>query len=288
MWIVAVSDLHYDQRREPAVECAKKVIASDAVVLVIAGDFAMDENLIDECAALFDPFVGYKIAVAGNHDLWVYKGNSSLQRYKRLGEILRAHDFHFLDESPMIIGNIGFVGNIGWYDYSFRRLDAPEPYVQVLTDRPKKWEDLTEEDYKRKILYYTLTRSEKSLDVFGKNLRVTGWNDIEYIRWDYADAEFTNICVEKLRRDIAQIEPLVEKIIAVTHHLPFENMMIRKNRVDWDFNNAFVGSRKLGEVLLSCPKISLAICGHTHHPGIYYNRHIACYNAYTEPFVMGV
>lgn len=285
MQIVALSDLHYHpETKDRVATCAERVNACDAEVLVIAGDFSsISKKLIDECIALFQPFPGKKIAVAGNHDLWVVEGQSSVEKYSWLADIFRVHGFHFLDEKPVVINDIGFVGNVGWYDYSFRRPDAPEPGVQVITaGGVKKWEDLTEEDYSRKILDYAIVADKDlpfmSPEALRKSARRTGWNDYRYIRWDYTDLEFTDICVQKLRSDIEQIEPQVEKIVAVTHHLPFENMAIRKGRAGWDFNNAFVGSKKMGEVLLSCEKVSVSICGHTHVSGTFVNGHIKCYN----------
>src|SRR5580700_4969537 len=78
-----------------------------------------------------------KLVVPGNHDLWT-ESKSALRRRQDSGwkhdvalrGIADEHGFHYLpgspSGSPLVAGDIGFTGSVGWYDYSLRdlRLDG--------------------------------------------------------------------------------------------------------------------------------------------------------------------
>ena len=67
--------------------------------------------------------------------------------------------------------------------------------------------------------------------------------------------------------DIRNIERDVETFVAVTHHIGFQEMIRqKKNRDVWNFTNAFMGTEKLGEMLLKYSKVKYHVCGHAHYP----------------------
>src|SRR3989339_1149208 len=103
-------------------------IGTSQDVLMILGDLATCDFGVSQCLGYFSCFPGKKLAVAGNHDIWVYseEGRDSNQRYQQLGQLCRQKGFTLLDQESVIVDGIGFVGGIGWYDYSFRDLlDIP-------------------------------------------------------------------------------------------------------------------------------------------------------------------
>jgi len=252
MKILLTADLHYGFREdgdESARALAKAICKEGGDVLVLCGDNAALplRNFID-CLQLFKDFPGRKLAIAGNHDLWV-NPDTPFDSFDMctvvLPEILAQCGFHALEAAPLVIGNVGFVGTVGWYDYTFR-----EPSL-----------DIPFETYERKILDDG-----------------TIWMDVKYIRWKFTDAQFTDLTLARLREHIAVIEPQCDTIVSVLHHLPFENMVLRKPSRPWSFANAFMGSVKYGEELLKHPKVKYAYSGHTHTPGVFQNGHIKCVN----------
>jgi Icc-related predicted phosphoesterase len=84
------------------------------------------------------------------------------------------------------------------------------------------------------------------------------------IRWDLDDGEFTELTLERLEAQLVEVEPQVRAVVAVTHHIPFVEMLRRKSDPSWGFGNAFMGSARLGEVLLRHEKVTHAAFGHSH------------------------
>ncbi|MGQ9630724.1 MAG: hypothetical protein ACUVXI_10485, partial [bacterium] len=170
--------------------------------------------------------------------------------------------FHYLDGHPLVHDGVGFVGSIGWYDYSFRELDPPfAEDTEILRIGPKRelegisWSDLTDADYARKELFYFYR---------GNGMRVR-WNDRLYVRWNLSDEEFLEENLAELEGHIEGIYPEVRSIVAILHHLPFEEEIIRKPQdPGWTFCNAFMGSSKLGELLLRYEKVRHVLVGHAH------------------------
>ena len=50
-----------------------------------------------------------------------------------MGVAARSAGFHFLDDGPAVVNGVGFVGNVGWFDYGFRKpeLGIPLRYYQA-------------------------------------------------------------------------------------------------------------------------------------------------------------
>jgi predicted phosphohydrolase len=214
------------------LELAQRVCESDADAFVIAGDVA-DINLenFEACLRVFDAFKGLKLLVPGNHDLWTTSG-SSMEKYQTLlPRIAEACGFSMLDAGPAVLGDAAFIGNIGWYDYSFRN---PEM-------------GLSTEDYRYKALP-----------------GVCSWNDSIYINWDLDDEEFTEMCLRKLRQHYSQVEPRVKRVVAVLHHVPFAELLYGPSSRPLEFCRAYLGSERFGHLLLRCEKVRYVICGHRH------------------------
>ncbi len=234
------ADLHYGKQRsgDQAVrDLAKRLDTIRPDVLVIAGDIAIaDPRALIECLELFDLPGAHLLAIPGNHDLWSLKsGADSLAIFERLfTRSTRLAGFQRLDGAPVVVDGTAFVGSIGWYDYSF----ADERL------------QLTKDQYERKV--YPGTGS---------------WNDRRFIRWNLSDEQFLNRTLEHLRADLASVREQAQRIVAVTHVLPFEQLVERRGFRAWMFQNAYMGSRRIGEVLIEEASRGvpvLSVSGHSH------------------------
>ena len=210
----------------------KYVTNSDADVFIVAGDVAdRDTGEFAECLELFGDFDGHKLVVPGNHDLWTTNDNSREKHRTILPDLARQNGFHYLDKGPFAREGVGFIGNIGWYDYSFRNTEI----------------GLTLEDYKRK-------------SVPGR----CGWNDRHFVQWELTDEQFTENCLQRLRRHYSQIENDADVVVSVLHHLAFRDLLYPQASYPLEFCRAYLGSERFGQLLLRCPKVKYVICGHRH------------------------
>jgi len=262
MKIAATSDIHYDLiSSESDYDELRRLInsleAEKPDVLLIAGDIVgLGVSKLEECLGLFEKICTERLIVLGNHDYW----SEDLDTFKRL-ELLRSKidscGFHLLDKSLKIIRDIGFAGNCGWYDYSFA--DGRPP---------------TGSSYEKKMFNgYVI------------------WNDAVFVQLAKTDKEYTDELLEKLETDIKNLEDRVDTIIAMTHHIGFQEMVIRKeNDAEWNFINAFMGSKSIGEMLLQHPKVKYHICGHTHSKSRLEKEHLVSLNPgstyYRKKFVV--
>ena len=236
MKIAAISDLHVlpdDGDRELLESIKQRVEEIAPDVFVIAGDISdhlrvladsLSQLHIDTCANLY---------VAGNHDIWFEDegGPGSLEKYSQnVGNICQKNGFIHLPDVPHIIENTAFVGSIGWYDYSFRRPEL----------------DIPMEHYEQ------------------KEYRGAVWYDLFKIDWAYSDIEATNLFNRKLEYDLTTLPDNISQIVYVSHHLPFRNLTIYKDRLPWDFHSAFMGAQSTGKILENDDRVALSISGHSH------------------------
>jgi len=236
MKIIATGDIHYDlirnpEEREKFLNFIKRLEKEEPDVLVLAGDtVGLGSSRLDECLNLFREVAPIRLKVFGNHDYWSTEGDtfSHLDILKsRIGNC----GFMLLDEKPAIVGGIGFAGNCLWYDYSFSPEEMPP-------------------------------RSSYEKKIFGGHII---WNDVHFIRLGKSDIDYTSELNKKLERDIQKLEADVEQIVVVTHHIGFIEMLtMREGFPGWNFCNAYMGSKRLGDMLLNHPKVKYHICGHTH------------------------
>lgn len=283
MRIAAGSDFHTDQRMDMGgnmmVAVAEGIRQSGADVVVVAGDIcAFSSELFDITLSYFDSIEKPKIAVLGNHDIWVPKEGQgdSWQKIKELEGIYHRHGFHLLDtDGPAVIGDVAFAGNMGWYDYSFFQRDGPFSDTSVVAGkREVLWKDMDDEALGEKFIRYAE----------GKQMRGVGWNDINYARFGASDKDVLEPLLERLRGDIESVYGKADKVVAVTHHVPFEEFVLRKNNIGWSFNNAFIGSKRIGELLQSYEKVGVSVFGHIHSGKHMDVGRIRCYDASVRPY----
>lgn len=259
MRLIVTADLHYEfaEYRERVDALAAEVCRVGGDVLAIAGDtFAQDISLLDRCLHLFDAFRGDRLLVAGNHDLWTRAGDSFDLYNRAIPEVARGCGFHDLDAGPLVLGDVAFVGTIGWYDYSFRDEAIGVPL--------RFYEHKVAPGYARhdwRFGHLVRTTDDISRDGLRAGSR---WMDGEMIRWDLDDPRFNQLTLGRLEAQLAEVEPRVRTIVAVTHHVPFAEMLKRKSDPTWAFGNAFMGSVGLGETLRRHDKVSHVVFGHSH------------------------
>ncbi|MFO7957741.1 MAG: metallophosphoesterase [Candidatus Brocadiia bacterium] len=235
--ILVTADLHfglYTAGDECNLKLAEFVRHSDADVFALCGDVAdADTDCFKACLDLFASFRGLKLLVPGNHDLWT-AGSDSAEKYRKVLPALAADcGFSMLDTGPEVAGRFGFIGNIGWYDYSFRNKQLNVPLHQY---------------------------EDKELP------GVCVWNDSRFIDWDMTDREFTDKCVRKLLSAYRAVEERVHTVIALLHHVPFEELLYDHSNAAFEFCRAYMGSERFGRLLLDCPKVRYVFCGHRHGP----------------------
>ena len=213
-------------------------------LLILAGDVGAGDHF-EECLTLFDDFTCPKALVPGNHDIWVTDNDArgdSLQVYRDyLPKICRVHDFHYLDQGPLVIpeADLAVVGSINWYDYSWS--------IEQLRTRIHDWEQ------------------RLRAKVFSRGRH----NDARFIRWPLDDGRFTSEVVTALTQHLEDALAQVRQAVVVAHHPPFYGLTfprlmppITVDSLLWD---AFSGNRQL-EIVLSRwnDRIPFAFCGHTH------------------------
>jgi len=272
MRLVVTSDLHYNvlRSRQPTLGIAEEICRLHADVLLILGDAAgQDVSILRECLQLFDRFPGRKLFVPGNHDIWAPPGESSLIRYEELlPRVCSEAGFHMLDLEPVVLGRIGLVGSMGWYDFSFRpeQLGIPlrfyhEKIAPGAAARMERYSHLLEPDD----------------DIPEPSLRLgTRWMDGEHVRVPMSDVEFCERLLRRLDGQIAEIAPACDTIVAGLHHLPFAELVPPNANPSWAFAAAFLGSRACGEMLLGHPKVRHVYCGHAHMEGRLTRGQLTC------------
>lgn len=204
-------------------------------VLMLLGDYGSSLESIRTCLSLFQSFKGKKLAVIGNHDLWE---NSSIpdttSRYQLLLGVIESMGFHALDRAPLVINGLAFVGNIGWYDYSFRDLT-----------------NVSLEAYESKVI---------------PGRKGVCWQDARYINWQQSDREVVSQIIERLQQQLHQLNG--EKVIVGMHHVPTKSLLFHPRWLvpfEWRFANSFLGSDRFAKLFARFRrKISHVFCGHKH------------------------
>ncbi|MEO6436714.1 MAG: hypothetical protein ABIP55_13270, partial [Tepidisphaeraceae bacterium] len=92
-----------------------------------------------------------------------------------------------------------------------------------------------------------------------------------------SDEAFLAELLDRLDRQLAALAH-VKHVVAVTHHLPFAELLPPPHSVQWDFAKAYLGSQAIGRVLLKYENLRHAFCGHSHFPTEAQVNHIHAIN----------
>lgn len=263
MRILVTADLHYDigRSRGPAVELAGKVCAMGGDAIVLVGDCAgADLKLLRECLGLFDSFSGGKFLVPGNHCLWRFDGESSMDRYERLVPRVAADaGWEVLDRRPAVMGDLGLVGSIGWYDYSFadEALGVPLDFYRAKV-APGAAAYLG--GYEDMLRMHEGSLTAKQMAIGAR------WMDGVHVDLGMSDEAFTGLLCERLGVQLRQTAAKARRVAAFVHHLPFGELVPAQRPARFAFAAAFMGSAAIGRTLAACPSVTHVYCGHSHWP----------------------
>ena len=267
MKIAVTADIHYGNKtRKIGFEnFLKELNKTGADFLIIAGDLASrgaDHKQFAEAVKILGSFNGEVLFSPGNHDLWTKKGNSFNILTKKIPDIFAGTNCHLLDGNPVVAEKTGFVGSVGWYDYSYRFVPIEleklfEDYLFTFDngDTALRWSGLTPSEYEGK---------ECMVSADGEKWHKSTWQDKRFIKWDFSDSDFLDYCIKRLKADIESIYSVVDKIVVITHHLPFSRFVPDIPDPTWGFHRAYLGSEKIGKVLLQYSKVKYSFFGHSH------------------------
>jgi 3',5'-cyclic AMP phosphodiesterase CpdA len=282
--LVITADLHYDIARsqEPTRRLAEEVCGLRADALLVLGDVAGREiGIVDECLRLFDGFAGSKFFVAGNHDIWTHPGECSLERFEStLPRACRGAGFHPLDVEPAEIDGVGLVGCMGWYDYTFL---PPEPRIPLRFYQAKIAPGAAD----RLGGYESLLADRSDVPDWAWDIG-TRWMDGEHVRLPMSDEAFCERQIQQLASHLAWAERRCRQIVVGLHHVPYRELVPvlsglpppagQRAEPKWFFTAPYMGSARMGELLLGHAGVSHVYCGHTHWPLQCRRGHIECIN----------
>jgi predicted phosphodiesterase len=257
MRLIATADLHYNHPRSRGLADAliEEMNQAGGDVLLVVGDTAAaDGDALERCLSRFR-FAGPKLFVAGNHELWTSRDDSHAIYTQELPRRVRSLGWHWLEAEPFVAGDVAIVGSVGWYDYSFA-----QPGLLI----PRRF-------YERKISpgaagrfeeFAALFRPDDDLAPSAREI-VARWNDGRYVKLHRSDDAFLLELLETLK---AQLDAVASagKVVAAVHHLPFRELLPPPHNSQWDFAKAYLGSERIGNLLLQSPNISHVFCGHSH------------------------
>lgn len=243
MKLAVTADLHFGMG--PRGEAATRALARHVETLApdafaIAGDVG-EGRFFGECLALFEGLACPRLVLPGNHDLWLSDpaAGASLRRYdEELPETAAARGFQYLDHSPYLAagGGEAVVGSINWYDYSFAdpALEAEFPTARAM--------------YARKL--------------FPRGCH----NDGRFVRLAMSDDAFTGRVVGRFRGQLESLPPAVERVVVIQHHPPVRELFYPSalTTAEQRFWLAYTGNRRMQDVVLSDPRVTTILCGHTH------------------------
>lgn len=276
MRVVFTSDLHIDASEK---HCDAVSAIADAArkhgpdVVVIAGDAGNTIAALEETLSCFSRIDARKFFVPGNHDVWIETEDGVLidsrAKYaKRIPDVCRRMGFHDLGQGPFVAGGVGFVGSLGWYDYSFA-----DPRLGLTEDAYWRGRYGDEIWWDKKMTYWMPSRRAGAA-VDAGDLPAERMRDPELcedsmvrgaLRERMRDAEVCSEMGARLEGHLRAIEGRVDTIVAVIHTLPF---LVGLQRSDPPYYlDAYTGSERLGRILEAHPKVEHCIHGHKHLSG---------------------
>jgi hypothetical protein len=251
MRIVYTSDLHYDaspQNSEAIRRLAALARELQPDVIVLAGDLGDTLDSLEQVLSCFAYIDAVRLLVPGNHDLWVEsgrgieEGGDSGRKYASLIPALASRlGFVDLGQGPFYLGDVGFTGSLGWYDYSLAdpRLGlSPEDYETHRHGEEIWW------DHGR--IHWRRSPGASGEEALG-------------------DREICEGLAAKFEAHVSEAESRARRIVAVVHTCPSEAVFERGEEPR--FFDAYQGSARFGDILLAHDKIGHCLCGHIHIGG---------------------
>lgn len=243
MRLAVTADLHWGHR--PSGDAATLALAAHVAELApdafaIAGDVGTGDKF-GACLALFAALNCTRLVLPGNHDLWTSEPiPASLTLYEQTLPALSAqHGFQYLDAAPFlpVESDLAIVGNMNWYDYTLA-----DPSVEAeMPDAPS---------------YYRARMFPRGMH-----------NDANFVRTGMTDDEFTGYLVARFQAQMASVPPAVQRVVCLQHHPPVRELFYPRapESLMGRFWYAYTGNARMQAAVLSDPRITTLICGHTHN-----------------------
>lgn len=260
MLVACTSDIHVDisDKNRQAVDLLDGVLEELCPdVFVFAGDVSPDPVEVERFLRSLSGVKASKIFVSGNHDIWVPENrqlkayDSQTKYYVDLKELCERNGFLYLSKEPVIVSDIAFVGTIGWFDYSTRNefLDSLFPISSYESNQSFVgiWNDYC-------YAYWTENRDVDSRREESKSAR------------RMADRDVARMLCSDLADQLRKVEGKVKQAVAVTHTVPFKELVKHTGDPEFDFFSAFIGNTELGRIITDSKIVKYAVCGHTHFP----------------------
>ncbi len=259
MRILLTADLHYNHPRGRGL--AEDVIArmnqAGGDVLVVIGDTAAgDGDDLEQCLSRFR-FEGPRLFVAGNHELWTRGPDSEVLWRESLPRRVTALGWQWLQTAPWIAPDraVAIVGSIGWYDYTFAPDDLGIP-SRFYRHKVSPGAARRLEAFKHLL--------EPADDIPAAAMEIVArWNDQRHVKLARSDSQFLDELETQLHGQLASLQD-VPHLIAAIHHVPLAELLPPRHSATWDFVRAFLGSPRLGHLLLRYPNVRHLYCGHSH------------------------
>ena len=255
MRIASVSDIHLDfaANRQLFKKVVAEIHARQPDVVVVVGDVSHIDELIARCIVVLKKVAAMVAYVPGNHDLWVDRPGEDLRddhsfdtwdRHDRvLRSLVESAGGHYLPAEPLRLGDVAIAGSCGWYDYSFFRShfrdQVPESALQDQMLNGMQWGDRTRTAFRH------------------PDGRVMSNPEVA--------RRMEDALVEQLAHLQDDLE--IKEVVCATHHQQYEQTVRRAGFLPWEFFNAFMGARRMGELIAEHPKVRHVIYGHTHTAG---------------------
>lgn len=270
MRLLATADLHYNhpKSRPLADELIDRMNAAGGDVLLVVGDSAsFDGDALERCLSRFK-FSGPKLFVPGNHELWTRGSDSYSIVTERLPRRVRELGWHWLQDEPFLAVGVAVVGSVGWYDFSFAQADLGVP-VRFYAAKVSPAIAGRYEEYRHLLPMDDVSPHAREL--------IARWNDGRFVKLGRSDERFLDELLERLQ---AQLDGLTSarQVVAAIHHLPFRQLLPPPHSVQWDFAKAYLGSGRLGELLLRYPNVTNVLCGHSHFAAEAHVGHVHAIN----------
>lgn len=259
MRLLITSDLHHNHNRSRplAEEMIDQINHTAGDVLVLVGDTAvLADGGLDACLSRIT-FPGAKLFVPGNHELWGRDMDSHHLFTDVLPVQVESLGWQWLQTTPFVSEAVAIVGSLGWYDYSF---------AQESLGIPRRF-------YEAKISPGAAERFDEFANLFQPDGDITPqsrevmarWNDGKFVALHRSDDEFLDELLALLK---SQLEGLRQHphVIAAIHQLPFRELLPPPHTAQWDFAKAYLGSERIGALLLEYPNVKQVFCGHSHFP----------------------
>jgi Icc-related predicted phosphoesterase len=258
MRLLATADLHFNHpRSRPLAEgLIDEMNRAGGDVLLLVGDTAVaDGDALEQALTRFR-FPGPRLFVAGNHELWTNGGDSHALYARELPRRVRDLGWQWLETDPFRAGDVAVVGSVGWYDYSF----AP-PSLGI----PRRfYEHKISPGAARHLGGYAELLDEARGDLSAGVLEIMArWNDGNFVKLHRSDEQFLDELLTRLDAQLAAVAD-ARRVVAAVHHLPFHQLLPPSRSAQWDFARAFLGSERIGQVLLNHRNVLDVLCGHSH------------------------